>query len=88
MDWSLFLSGFDKCCKQGLGVVRLKMLLTVFVQGKHEYELLPGLHVGQGEELSGFITMSQLQDLLGLCWLMMCHARLQNVQNQKVVLQL
>jgi hypothetical protein len=84
VDWPLFLSGFDLCCKQGLGAVKLKMLFAVFVKGKHKHELLPGLQVEGDQDLTGFVTMSQLQDVFLLCWLLMCHARLENVKDDKV----
>lgn len=85
VDWPLFLSGFDLCCKQGLGAVKLKMLFAVFVKGKHKHELLPGLQVEGDQDLTGFVTMSQLQDVFLLCWLLMCHARLENVKDDKEV---
>lgn len=84
VDWPLFLSGFDTCCKQVLGAVKLKMLFAVFVKGKHDHELLPGLQVEGDQDLTGFVTMNQLQDVFLLCWLMMCHSRLKNVKDDKV----
>lgn len=84
MDWPLFLSGFDMCCKQGLGADKLKLLFAVFVKGKHEHDLLPGVQIEGDQDLSGFVTMSQLQAIFLLCWLLMCHARLKNVQDDKV----
>lgn len=83
VDWPLFLSGFDMCCKQGLGADKLKLLFAVFVKGKHEHDLLPGVQIEGDQDLSGFVTMSQLQAIFLLCWLLMCHARLKNVQDDK-----
>ncbi|KAG0617387.1 hypothetical protein M758_5G186300 [Ceratodon purpureus] len=83
VDWPLFLSGFDLCCRQGLGAAKLKMLFAVFVKGKREHDLLPGLKVEGDQDLTGFVTMSQLQDILLLCWLLMCHTRLENVKDDK-----
>lgn len=84
VDWPLFLSGFDMCCKQGLGAVKLKSLFLVFVKGKYKHELLPGLQGEVDEDLTGFVTMSQLQDVFLICWLLMCHSRLENVQDSEV----
>ncbi|XP_024375576.1 uncharacterized protein [Physcomitrium patens] len=83
VDWPLFLSGFDMCCKQGLGAVKLKSLFLVFVKGKYKHELLPGLQGEVDEDLTGFVTMSQLQDVFLICWLLMCHSRLENVQDSE-----
>lgn len=85
MEWPSFLAGYDTCCKQGLGAVRLKILLSLFLRGKDENNLLPGLHVEGSEDLIGFVTMSQLQDLFSLCWLMMCHARLRDTNGDQSV---
>ena len=60
------------------------MLFAVFVKGKREHDLLPGLKVEGDQDLTGFVTMSQLHDILLLCWLLMCHTRLENVKDDKV----
>lgn len=70
------------CCKEGLGAVKLKMLFAVFVKGKHDHDLLPKLQVDGDQDLIGFVTMSQLRDVFLLCWLLMCHSRLDNVQDK------
>ncbi|CAK9209756.1 unnamed protein product [Sphagnum troendelagicum] len=75
VDWPLFVTGFDRCCKQGLGADRLKSLLTLFGDGESNGPL-PGLHLEENKDLVGFVTVDQVHDLLCLCWLMMCHARL------------
>lgn len=84
VDWPHFLSGFNMCCKEGLGAVKLKMLFAVFVKGKHDHDLLPKLQVDGDQDLIGFVTMSQLRDVFLLCWLLMCHSRLDNVQDKEV----
>jgi hypothetical protein len=75
VDWPLFITGFDRCCKQGLGADRLKSLLTLFGDGESDGPL-PGLQLEGNKDLVGFVTVDQVHDLLCLCWLMMCHARL------------
>jgi hypothetical protein len=59
-----------------LGADRLKSLLTLFGDGESDGPL-PGLQLEGNKDLVGFVTVDQVYDLLHLCWLMMCHARLQ-----------
>eukprot|EP00249_Psilotum_nudum_P014726 c24970_g1_i2 orf=227-1717(+) len=95
VDWTGFLEGFENCCRQNLGAIKLKILLLYF------YHLLKrsqvpltfnithgGVDFSHDDDFMGYITLDNFKNLLRICWLMMCQSAYRIEDNEDKPLEL
>ncbi|KAG6548470.1 hypothetical protein Mapa_009958 [Marchantia paleacea] len=79
-DWNQLLEGYQKCI-EATGVEHLKTLFSVYFRASGMALEDPNSRVSksekEGEEADiAFISETQLQNFLLMCWVLMCHTRL------------